>query len=342
MKMTRLYALALVLTLLMTLSGAVGAQEPELLAAGGCAAGVSYDPDCDVDHNGATNIVDLQLVAGHWGQQGVFISDNTHDHLGQAWAGNDNPLTISGTFKTAPLVLSNSDPTGDGLIIAPVGGDGVVVTSADFDGVNIGAAAGGDGVFVGSAAFDGVHISAAGDFAGFFSGFVKITNGSCLGCVLSAVGRNAGQTALEPGDVVAVRGVTRLDLVSDPVVMEVALAAGPGAVIGVVAGRAELSKYEEAGKTIQRLVPRAGPAQPGEYVNIITHGLAQVKASAADGPIEEGARLTGSDEPGRVRAVRTVEVQGVQIAESSSVIGVALDKLDAGQDGLIWALVNPR
>jgi len=328
---TRFFTLALVLTLLLALGGAAGAQEPQLLAAGGCAPGINYDSNCDVDHNGTTDILDLQLVANHWGQQGVFASDNTHDHLGQIWAGSQNPLTINGTFSSAPLLISNSDLTGDGVRVGPVGGDGVVVSSADFDGVHVSNAGG-----------DGVRVDAAGFFAGSFNGNVEIT-GSCTNCVQSVFGRNAGQTALEPGDVVAVRGVTRMDLLNSPVVMDVELAAGSDAVVGGVAGRAELGKYSKSqGKTIQRLIPGEGPAQPGDYVNIVVHGLVQVKASATAAPLQQGARLTGSDRAGHARALRTVAVQGVQVSESGPVLGVALENLEAGQEGLIWAMVNPR
>jgi hypothetical protein len=232
----------------------------------------------------------------------------------------------------------------DGMVVNSAGFDGMVVNSADVDGVVVNSA-GFDGVFVGSAGADGVIVESAGDFAGFFDGNVAIT-GTCTGCTLAALGYNAGQTALEPGDVVAVSGVFQTDLPNAALVMDVELANGPNAVIGVVAGRAELDdrqpdKGEKRGKTILRLVPREGPAGPGEYVSIVIYGLAQVKASAVDSPIQHGTRLTAADQPGYARAVRTVEVQGVQVAENTPVIGVALESLKDGQ-APIWVLVNPR
>jgi hypothetical protein len=39
--------------------------------------------------------------------------------------------------------------------------------------------------------------------------------------------------------------------------------------------------------------------------------------------------------------VQTVEIQGVRVAESAPIIGIALEKLGSGQ-GLIWILVNPH
>jgi hypothetical protein len=41
-----------------------------------------------------------------------------------------------------------------------------------------------------------------------------------------------------------------------------------------------------------------------------------------------------------VRTLKTTEVNGVQIAESASTIGIALEGL--GDNQLIWVLVNPQ
>jgi hypothetical protein len=124
------------------------------------------------------------------------------------------------------------------------------------------------------------------------------------------------------------------------VLVDVALADGPDGAIGVVVSRAELDDDQDE-KDEVGLVPREGPAQPGEYVSIIVSGLVEVKASALDSPIQAGTRLTAADVAGQARAMRTVQVQGVQVAESTSVLGIALESLEGGQ-GLIWMLVNPQ
>jgi hypothetical protein len=67
-----------------------------------CAVGAVYDPACDVDHDGDVDIFDLQLTASHWNQDGAYVSDNNHDHLGQTWTGNNNPLKIEGSFAVSP------------------------------------------------------------------------------------------------------------------------------------------------------------------------------------------------------------------------------------------------
>ena len=42
--------------------------------AGPCSPGAVYDPMCDVDHDGDVDVTDIQLTAGHWGQNGVWTA----------------------------------------------------------------------------------------------------------------------------------------------------------------------------------------------------------------------------------------------------------------------------
>lgn len=127
-------------------------------ASGPCAAGASYEPACDVDHDGDVDIFDIQKTAGHWNQTGPWVSDNNHNHLGQTWTGNNNPLTIDGSFGSpgyAALVLSNS-AFADGLHIDHAGATGVKVYSTGAVGLYIGATG------TSSSNGDGIHICLAG------------------------------------------------------------------------------------------------------------------------------------------------------------------------------------
>jgi len=152
----------LLLPVLLVLMAALpGAAAP---LAGPCTAGASYDPACDADHDGDVDIFDIQLTAGHWNQSGVFVSDNGHNHLGQTWTGNNNPLRIQGSFGStdnAPLVLSNSLSSGHGLIVASAGNTGVAIAGAGNDGVSVGFP-GGDGYSVLSAGAHGLNVAGAG------------------------------------------------------------------------------------------------------------------------------------------------------------------------------------
>ncbi|HSN77195.1 MAG TPA: hypothetical protein VL334_19160 [Anaerolineae bacterium] len=459
----------LALTVTLTLLAVVPGTAAPL--AGPCAAGASYDPACDVNHDGVINVLDVQLAAGHWNQTGTWLSDASHNHLGQIWTGNPGnsyPLRIAGSFgepgDNAPLVLSNSSPSGyglridssanhgvfvnsataagvrvenaganglyvvsagnhgldigsavvDGLRVSSAGGDGLEVVSAGFEGVQIGSAgtdgvyvgaagtpsafsnsdssngfevagaeghglyvgradssgvvvnsagnygmvvssagsagvvvysAGNAGVYVGSAGAQGVYVGSAGShgvdvagdsLAGYFRGNITVT-GNCSGCLLATFGVNAGDTLLAPGDVVSLAGLRESGVDSVPMLLEVQLATGSAAVVGVVQGWAELitEKEPRPDEIGLRLVPRDGPADPGQYVTIAYSGLAQVKVS---GPVAQGSKLAAGTK-GAARALRTVTVDGVELAENGAVVGTALESLDA-VDGLIWVLVN--
>jgi hypothetical protein len=106
--------------------------------------------------------------------------------------------------------------------------------------------------------------------------------------------------------------------------------------LGVVQGWAELVTEEQPrpDEIGLHLVPREGSAEPGQYVTIAYSGLTQVRAT---GPIAQGSKLAVGD-GGSARALRTVTVDGVELAENVAVIGVALEGLEG--DGLVWVLVN--
>jgi hypothetical protein len=112
------------------------------------------------------------------GNDDVGTGGGPHNHLGETWTGNNNPLVIEGTFSDAPLVLGNDD--GLGLYVHRAGDAGVYVDSAGDDGVYVHeagspsmttvssssngievAGAEGDGLYVGRADIFGVHVESA-------------------------------------------------------------------------------------------------------------------------------------------------------------------------------------
>ena len=359
MNVRKLFSLILVLTLLATLTGAAGGAP----LAGPCAPGAAYDPACYANQDGVITVNDLQLTAGHWSQTGTYVSDNNHTHLGQTWIGTDNPLKIQGSYGApdfAPLVLNNS--TGVGLRIAAADSavfidstgyhgvwvysaahDGLHVSSAGTDGVHVDSA-GGTGLFVGSAVVHGVDV-AGNLYAGVFAGNIYV-GGNCIGCLQANFAVNAGDRPLQPGDVVSIQAVTSTDFDTGPALWQVVQAQPGQAVVGVVAGRAELVTAEEhrPTETGKRLVPREGAAQPGEYVTIVYSGPMQVRIAPGESAIAAGTRLTAAAD-GRVRPLGTIKVQlaggagTADLPESAPVIGVALEP---AKDGLVWVLVNPQ
>jgi len=57
------------------------------------------------------------------------------------------------------------------------------------------------------------------------------------------------------------------------------------------------------------------------------------------GAIAAGQRLAGAALAGHARALRTVTVEGVSVAEGVSTLGIALEPLESGT-GLVTVLVN--
>lgn len=308
-----------------------------------CATGSESGCDAAASNNG--------VEVGNAENYGVFVRSAGYSAFSVLDSGGSglkvNHANDDGVFvcATGDETTCESSTTNNGLEVGSAehygvrvrsaGYVGVVVESAGWDGVQV-FSAGGDGVYVDSAGGDGVEVT-GDDLAGNFHGPIAAT--SCSGCLLAAFGVNAGEQPLEPGTVVTVQGTRPAEVDGAPVLMEVTRATAGQPVVGVVDGWAELRIEDEprSGESGRQLIPRAGAAAPGAYVTIITHGPVQVPAG--DRAISPGARVT-VDDGGQARPVRMVEVDGVQLAESAPVIGIALSAPDAG--GLVWVLVNPQ
>jgi hypothetical protein len=152
--------------------------------------------------------------------------------------------------------------------------------------------------------------------------------------------RNAGQAALEPGDVVVFAGVEA----GDPPLIEVVQAtdAHSTAVAGVVHSRynpAAVAVDPEQGTRADLEVTPAGPAAPGEMLLIVVQGPAQVKASAVAGAIQPGDLLSTAGPAGRAAKAGQVSLEGVQTARPGTVLGKALEPLETG-DQRIYVFVT--
>jgi hypothetical protein len=91
-----------------------------------------------------------------------------HDHFGETWIGNHNPLELTGSFNNAPLVINNvitnpnsGNTTGNGIAMDEIGGTGISMFSVGFTGVSVWST-GGDGMMVREASDDGFNICATG------------------------------------------------------------------------------------------------------------------------------------------------------------------------------------
>ena len=257
---------------------------------------------------------------------GVFIDSVQEDGIFICTTGNQTTCFADTSRK-------------NGIEIGRTQHDGIRVGVAGSTGLYVGVA-GSTGLYVGSANSNGVDVAGA-NLAGYFYGPVQITGG-CTGCTLANFGINTGETTLEPGDVVVLTGSQTGRVDSTPILMEVAQGNGQDAVVGVVMGQAEEITIENPRPNEEgtRLIPRVGAAKPGEFVTIVTYGLAPVRVDSRSNPIAAGQRLTAGN-MGVARPLQTVEVNGVIVNEAAPVLGIALEAEDTDGDGLVWVLVNP-
>ncbi len=277
---------------------------------------------------------------------GVQIDHTDGDGIFICAVGTETTCTPTIVPLNNGVEIGNAEDVG--VYVGWAGASGLFVSYSEGSAVGVQAVAG-DGMFVGSAGNDGMHVNGAGNngvdvtgdnLAGYFSGNIQVT-GSCTGCLLATFGVNSGGETLQPGDLVTVQGVQTSGVDSVLILLEVTPAKAGQTVVGVVGGWAELIKEETPRPTEigLRLIPREGPAAPGAYVTIIYSGPVQVQAGSLDGGLAAGTRLTLAADGG-VRALQTTTVNGIQVAESAPVVGIALSKPDAA--GLVWVLVNPQ
>lgn len=170
-------------------------------------------------------------IAGAEGK-GIFIGDSGTDGIVVNRAG-DPSTTNSSSYR-------------NGLEVRGAAGFGAYVGRADLDGFYVQDVTF-DGFQVQNAGDNGVEVNGAAGLAGYFNGNVDI-NGTCTGCAVATFGLNTGGAALQPGDVVTVRGVRQPQelAATSRVILEVGPAQEGESVIGVVQGRAELDRGDEA------------------------------------------------------------------------------------------------
>lgn len=83
----RFASLVGVVIMLAQVSAPVKAQEaPESPEVSACLPGAGYASGCDVDQDGDVDVFDIQLTAGRWNSNGVYISG--HTHWGETWTGD--------------------------------------------------------------------------------------------------------------------------------------------------------------------------------------------------------------------------------------------------------------
>ncbi len=151
--------------------------------AGACTPGAAYDPGCDVNHDGFIDINDIQLTAGHWNQDGVYV-DNSWQLTGNT--GTDPSINFIGTTDSQPLVIQ------------PGGGYTGVGTSAPQAPFNVVGTSWfqGDSTPLSDSAGQGVAVGFSGD-QGYIFGFDYATF-TPKNLLLQNPGGNVGIGTLNP------------------------------------------------------------------------------------------------------------------------------------------------
>ncbi len=162
-------------------------------------------------------------------------------------------------------------------------------------------------------------------------------NHALAGAVMQVV-QNGGSEPLQPGDVASFSGITAPVEKNGPPVIKVSRTASASstAVAGVVYSRydyARMSAATAAGDTSLSMdggLTPPGPVAPGEYMLLVVQGPVQVNASALSGSIRPGDLLASASAAGFATRAATVSIGGTGAAAPGTVLGKALEPLDAG------------
>lgn len=282
------------------------------------------------------------VAVGTAGSDGLYIYSAGQNGVRISSAGSYG-LTVGHATYDGVFIVS-ADNVGLNVQLAETG---AYVASAGWNGMVV-EAANGDGMRVVGAANNGMYANttqASGEW-GFYTPD-KVYASNVLLESVSLVAQVSGAESLTPGDLVMAAGIADPLPGSTAHLPQVQAAAGAaGGVIGVVEGRLALtarpgpaSALGESAAQAPELHRAAGPARPGDYVALTVVGAAQVKVSAATGPVMVGQRLTAANLPGHARGLASRTLEGMVVTEGAAVIGTALEPLAAGE-GLIWVLVN--
>lgn len=265
---------------------------------------------------------------------GSFVWNDGVDGTFASW--DPNRFQVHAT--NGAYFESTTPDYGDGLMVQNYGnGDGIHTNTNSNLGTYYGA------LYAWNSGSDpGVVAGTYGTYAGIFWNPIYI-NGGCVGCTLVQVGKNAGEEALEAGDLVAIRGLGDPMKGTDQPVLLVQKAGtgGTDTVIGVVQGKAVIVKSVRDEDVKEGAEKAEGPAAPGEYLFIVVQGITNTRVDASSGPIAVGQRLAAASNPGYARLLQTTSVNDVTVVEGAPVIGIALAPLDSGT-GLIPVMVTLR
>ena len=272
---------------------------------------------------------------------------------------HDNGVEIEGAAGYG-LYVGNSG--NDGVYLANSGGDGYYVYEAEdygFKAANVGLDGfyvqypGDDGFYVYSATDDGLYINNAGDDA-IYSRTTNTSNewglytpdkiyaNNVTSKGSSSYAKNAGNSTLEPGDIVCIAGGLEENVLNGagfPVVnISKATKSNSQAVFGVVEYKVTIredmedapeGKIPELKKSFEHA---DGNVMQGDYLSVIVFGQAEVKVSDSKS-IQAGNKLTVSETAGKARTLNSQDSWA-----ETGILGKALE--NSAGNGKITVFVN--
>jgi hypothetical protein len=234
-------------------------------------------------------------------------------------------------------------PSGLGVFGEHVGGGAAV------SGYNLGI---GNGVWGYSEGYRGVGAGTArtdNDYGVYTADNLFSFNYHRAGAAMQVV-QNGDTRALERGDTVVVAGLSATTIEGVPILqVRSAREANSTAVLGVVASTfseewladfAGIDPTGSSGRTSDIPLSSPGPIAPGEYMLVVVHGPCQVKVDAVSAAIQPGDLLSTAGRTGYAARAASVNLAGTWITPPGTVLGKALEPLEAGRDGLIYVFVT--
>ena len=267
----------------------------------------------------------------HWDHAGYFLADVGYG----VYAVSTGNYGIVGEGAMAG-VRGNGNTSG--VSGTSSGGSGVYGYSGSYS-----------GVYGSSNTYYGVHgHTSRGDnnYGLFTYDNIYSLNYHTTGAVMRVV-QNGGDETLEHGDVVVFDGILP-SVQGGPPTIQVALAssANSTAVAGVVYSGFDIQAVTEPaglGETQRPSAPAEitsdGPITPGDYLLLVVQGPALVKASALGGAIQPGDLLATAGQAGHAAKATSANTAGVASAAPGTVLGKALEPLEAGQR-LVYVFVT--
>jgi hypothetical protein len=158
-------------------------------------------------------------------------------------------------------------------------------------------------------------------YGAMIDGGLIVTNGNCVGCTLVYVGKNNGEDAVRPGDLIAVIGMEMDTATSQPIPLVRLASNANDPVIGIAVGETSAPGSQTGPDKIQ-----SDQILHGQYVLIAVSGL--VQARVADKTVAIGDRLS----PGPAGANVAVDTDNSMVRVMSA----------PDDNGFVWVMVSGR